>query len=90
MKLDFKTILAMIQRKGVTLLAGILIGLVWCAEDPAIRDLVSRAVVVFGGAGGSAVLVSILMSLANERAAKEREEVALNTMPPNVVAQDKP
>jgi hypothetical protein len=90
MKLDYKTILAMIQRKGVTLLAGILIGLVWCAEDPGIRDLVSRAVVVFGGVGGSAVLVSFLMSILNEKDHKEKEEVALMTPPPDAVKLDRP
>lgn len=82
MKLDTQTIVAMAKRKGVTLVAGMAIGAVACVESPEVFALVQQAVLVVGGAGGGALVLSMIMSWINERDKEVARIVALNTEPP--------
>ena len=82
MTLDAQTIIAMVKRKGVTLAAGMALGAVACVESPDIFALVQKAVVVVGGTGGGALVLSMILSWINERDKEVARIVALNTEPP--------
>jgi hypothetical protein len=82
MILDAKTILDMIKRKGITLVAGMALGAVACVESPDIYAMVQKAVVVVGGTGGGALVLSMILSWLNERDKEMARIEALNTEPP--------
>jgi uncharacterized membrane protein YccC len=67
MKLEPSIIIAMVQRKGVTLAAGMALGAVLCAEYPQLYALVKQAVAVVGVAGAVGAIASVLMSVKNEK-----------------------
>lgn len=75
-------IIAMIKRKGVTLAAGMALGAVLCVEYPELFDLVKRAVAVVGAAGAVGAIVSVLMSVRNEKEAVADVQKALMTPVP--------
>lgn len=82
MKLEVSIIIAMVQRKGVTLAAGMALGAVLCAEYPQVLDLVKQAVAVVGVAGAVGAIVSVLMSVKNEQEGVADVQKALMTPVP--------
>ena len=81
-KLDPRTVLLMVQRKGLTLAAGMALGAVATVQYPGLFDAVSRTVGAVGGAGGGALVLSMLLSWINESKADADIETALMTDPP--------
>ena len=78
-------IIAMIQRKGITLAAGMALGAVLCAEYPQLFDLVKQAVAVVGVAGAVGAIVSVLMSVKNEKEGVADVQKALMTPIPKEI-----
>lgn len=81
-KLEASIIIAMVQRKGVTLAAGMALGAVLCAEYPQLFDLVKQAVAVVGVAWAVGAIVSVLMSVKNEKEGVADVQAALYTPVP--------
>lgn len=82
MNYDIWAILAMIKRKGTSMMAGVALGAVMCVLWPQFLDLAQHAVGLIGGAGVAALMSSILMSVKRDEKEEIARVVAKYTPPP--------
>ncbi len=76
MKLDAKAVISIIQRKGVSWFGAMAIGMVWCAVDDDIRDIIKKYIVLLGGTGSLAMVSSTIWSIVNESKLADLKETA--------------
>ena len=84
MKIDLATIIALIQRKGITMVSSMALGAVICATQPQILALVQQAVGILGVSATIGIIVSTLMSVKNVQQNKADVQTALMTPVPTL------
>jgi len=80
--MNLKTLLAMLGRKNVTLLAGVLVGLLLAVEFPPLLDEARQYVGTLGLGGVISIVVSLWLSTSKEKANQEKVLSALYSPPP--------